>query len=1198
MPSRFTFELWTQRFLLGLTLILWVARCPAASDPFAEGIRPTPWQSPADEQKAFQLPPGFEIQLVAAEPEIHKPLNLAFDVLGRLWVTTSIEYPIAAPTNQPGRDRIMIFEDFGPDGKARKVTEFANGLNIPIGIYPFQSPRPNGPPTWKAVVWSIPNIYLFEDTDGDGRADKREVLYANFDYTRDTHGNQASFRRGFDGWLYCTHGYNNDSHVRGTDGQEVHMNSGNTYRLRLDGSHIDHYTHGQVNPFGMAFDAFGDLFASDCHSEPMYQILAGGYYPSFGKPHDGLGFVPKMMENKRGSTAIDGLSLYSDTLWPEEFRGNVFIGDVMTSRVYRDRLVERGSSRIAQARPDLVSTSDPWFRPVDTQLGPDGAIYIADFYNRIIGHYEVPLGHPGRDRTSGRIWRVRYRGEPDRPMALKPGLDGLLEELRSPNLTRRLLAMNQIVDVFATPEHRAQIDQAGATFQANGEALSHWLWMEHRLGWLSKSALRQSSRHSDRLVRTHVQRILTDSTSWDSEDHSMALSALKDSDALVRRCALEGLAKHPALENVRVLLDFIPRIPAADTHLLYVARKSLRDHLNSDAILEATTRQHHLTAHTELLADLCLSVPTSSAARFLLSQWNPERLGSLDAPRPLEWIRHIARYGGTPQLEALEQILRNWSQKSVTPRQDGFSRSGRSLTVFKSFDEGLQESGRSLPESLRQWGASMVTDFLQGKAPDMGWSPLPFDRELTSCPWGLESRMGEDGHSHRLISSRPYGEELTGVIQSKPFVFPENLEFWFCGQDGYLNAPAPDLMQLQLRSVSSGRVLAQMKVPRSDLAKRVQWRIPEAVGQSVYLEAVDGNDNADFAWMAFGEFHPNLEALNPPSQDPRQTILWTTTAAETAVRVGLKSVAPQLEALCLPTPAGTLPMSDPEAIGTLTHAWLTLDSATAAQKILTALQKGIGPTYYRERLAQTLISLNDPTTLGAVVQSMKSFPQLTQERLSYPLATLPLGAEALLTGMENGVVSPRVLQRVGVVNRLRASHPKDWETRVAALKKKFPAEDDARDRLIATLKSACITGSGDAMHGKQVFSKYCTPCHRIGDQGALIGPQLDGIGQRGLDRLCEDILDPNRSVDRAFRVTLLTLKSQDVVSGLLRRDEGELLVVADSTGKEVRVPKSDVQSQRESDTSLMPDNFGEVMTQTDFVDLTKFLLSTAFKSKP
>src|SRR5207253_74932 len=183
---------------------------------------------------------------------------------------------------------------------------FADGLNIPMGIYP-----------WKGgcVAYSIPNIWHFEDADGDGICDKRTVLYGPFDTSRDTHGMVNSFRRGWDGWVYACHGFNNDSRVKGRDGHEIHMQSGNVLRFQLDGSRIT-------------------------RNKPEYH----------------------------------------------------------------------GSTIKAIAQPDFLSTTDPWFRPVDLQIGPDGAMYIADFYNRIIGHYEVPLPHPGRDRTSGRIWRVIYKG--------------------------------------------------------------------------------------------------------------------------------------------------------------------------------------------------------------------------------------------------------------------------------------------------------------------------------------------------------------------------------------------------------------------------------------------------------------------------------------------------------------------------------------------------------------------------------------------------------------------------------------------------------------------------------------------------------------------------------------------------------------------------------------------------------------------
>ncbi len=644
-----------------------------AADPFAEGVRPTPWQKPEAEQKSFRLPPGFEIQLVAAEPDINKPLNLAIDAKGRLWVTTSIEYPYAAPTNKPGRDRLMIFEDFGPDGRARKVTEFAGGLNIPIGIYPYFSRNADGRSTWKAVVWSIPHIWLFEDSDGDGKADKREVLYASFDYTRDTHGNQASFRRGFDGWLYATHGYNNDSHVKGRDGHQVDLNSGNSYRIRLDGSRIEQHTHGQVNPFGLAFDEFGNLFASDCHSEPIYQLLAGGYYPSFGKPHDGLGFAPKMMEKPRGSTAIDAISIYADDLWPAEFHGNILIGDVMASRVYRDRLTEEGSTRTARPMPDFVTTDDPWFRPVDTTLGPDGALYIADFYNKIIGHYEVPLAHPGRDRTSGRIWRVVYRDKPLRALALPDDLNGLVTELASPNLSRHMLAMNSIADRFG--REAAREVAAVAKKPANPQQHVGALWLLHRLEESQPVDLVQAARSKDRLVRIHAQRIAKsifhqvslghlDRGETDiphiSAAHEIATLGLSDSDPLVQRCAAEAIALHrvDSSRSVRPLLDLRARVATNDTHLLYVVRKAIRDQLRIESVFNKVLAEPLSDQDTRTLTDVSLGVTNAAAATFLLRRL-PELSKAKDpTPSVPDILKHAARYAPESELDQLASFAR------------------------------------------------------------------------------------------------------------------------------------------------------------------------------------------------------------------------------------------------------------------------------------------------------------------------------------------------------------------------------------------------------------------------------------------------------------------------------------------------------------------------------------------------------------
>src|SRR5882672_9027982 len=1178
----------------------------AATDPFAEGVRPTAWQKPEDEQKSFHLPPGFEIQLVATEPDINKPLNLAFDAKGRLWVTTSTEYPYAAPTNKPGRDRLMIFEDFGPDGRARKVTEFARGLNIPIGIYPYFSKNVDGRSTWKAGVWSIPNIWLFEDTDGDGKADKREVLYASFDYTRDTHGNQASFRRGFDGWLYCTHGYNNDSHVKGRDGHQVDLNSGNTYRIRLDGSRIEHHTHGQVNPFGLVFDPFGNLFSSDCHSEPIYQLLAGAYYPSFGKPHDGLGFAPKMMEKPRGSTALDAISIYTDDLWPAEFHGNIFIGDVMTSRIYRDRVTEEGSTHIARPMPDFVSTDDPWFRPVDTCLGPDGALYIADFYNRIIGHYEVPLAHPGRDRTSGRIWRVVYKDKPLRPVALPDDLTGLVKELASPSLPRRMLAMNSIADRFGKDALKEV--EAAATGPANPQQQVHALWLLHRLEASKPDALVGTSRSEDRLVRVHAQRIAGDIFRQDSLGHpgsdvetdndhiasSMQITheGLKDRDALVRRCAAEAGAYHQVQGGdyfARLLLDLIPRVPTNDTHLLYIARKSLRDQLRITGVFDKILTEKLSNQDVVTLADVSLGVTNAAAATFLLRQLPELSKAKNPSPSVADVLKHAARYAPESELGQLASFANARIPAAYGLEQ--YQEIERQFSLFKSVDEGLQQRGRERPEAIRAWGTNLVWKFFGALDGYHSWNALPYEPNPTDVPWDVETRTGTDGKKRLLTSSLPHGEDLTGVLRSPEFPLPAKLSFWLCGHDGFPDKPAGNQNLIRLRLQDSGQILATVPAPRNDVARRITWEFPEHTGKRAFVEAVDGDEGRAYAWIAFGDFEPQLSQLRPSEFSPRKMRDWFTAATEAAVRLQMKESAPVFARFVSPQRNMRLADSDTEAFASLARAWVALEPAKALPVLSSALTTNYGPVAYREAVSGVLAGQNTPAAQAAVLVAAKSLPLKTQEKIAITLAAAKFSAETLLTGLESGTISPRVLYRNSVSTRLKNSKPTDWEARLKKLTAKLPPPDDARNKLIADRRTGYSTAPGQPGAGKLIFAKNCAACHKIGNEGAVIGPQLDGIGQRGLERLCEDILDPNRNVDGAFRSTMFTLKDGDIVSGLFRREEGETIVLAESTGKEITVAKKNIAERRESEVSLMPENFGEILSAEDFNHLMAYLLS-------
>ena len=1160
-----------------------------AANPFAENVRSTDPLTPAEQLESFQVPPGFEVQLVAAEPDIHKPLNMAFDAVGRLWVTTSREYPYPAPLDEPGRDRVMIFEDFGPDGRARKVTQFAGGLNIPIGVYPFRSANPGGGETWKAVVWSIPHIWLFEDVDGDGRSDKKEKLYGPFDHTRDTHGNQSSFRRGFDGWLYATHGFNNHSKVSGRDGHEVEMQSGNSYRIQLDGSRIEHHTWGQVNPYGMAWDHRGNLYSSDCHSSPVYQLLAGGYYPSFGKPHDGLGFAPVLMQHTHGSTAIDGFLYYTDDLWPEEYRDNIFVGNVMTSRVNRDRLVFHGSSPKALELDDFVRSDDPWFRPVDNRLGPDGAFYIADFYNRIIGHYEVPLDHPGRDRERGRIWRVVYTKRPLRPVALAEGREGLVGEMASPNLGRRLTAMNELDDRFG-PQAATDV-RGGFESSKNSYQKVHAMWLLDRWDALTDDELAAAARDGEALVRIHAMRIIAErgrrsailgvndprQNGFTGKLAEVAREGLSDGDALVRRCAAEALGTVPHAENLPPLLGLLEDVPREDTHLRYVVRKSLRDQLLEASVFAKVLARKWKEEEVLALADVVVAVPAEAAGVFLV-----RHRGAL-ASRP-ELLRaaltHAARYAPPMVLDSLAESLR---------ADAGFDVDFE-LSLFEAVEQGLAQRGRKLSPVMEDWGRQLAARVL-ARTDATAWfnTPHPEHGDKRN-PWAFQERPQEDGGEAKVLSSFPLGEALTGVLRSPEFTLPAQLSFYLCGHDGMPGGPPRGDSYIQLVA-DNGEVLKKTGPPRQDIARKIVWDLRSQAGRKGHLEVVDGDAGNAFAWLAFGRIDPPVIAL--PDRAPAEGSRDLVAALALVGRLGLPEDAvlgrgkedwlALLKDLALATRENEVRVAAVQAVSPL------LTEAQRREWFVPVLEDGSAPLPIREATGLAMAAAQPADVLAA----MKIAPSQLNVKWAQALAGSVGGAEALLQAVSEGQVSARLLQERAVRDRLLAAPIEDAEARVANLTKNLAPLDEALGRMMERKLRSFEAAAANGSHGREVFAQSCAVCHQVAGEGGLVGPQLDGIGNRGIDRLVEDILDPNRNVDHAFRSTTYVLRDGDIVSGLFRREEGELVVLADATGKEISIPKDQIESRHESDTSLMPENFGDIMSESDFNDMLAFLIETA-----
>ena len=226
-----------------------------------------------------------------------------------------------------------------------------------------------------------------------------------------------------------------------------------------------------------------------------------------------------------------------------------------------------------------------------------------------------------------------------------------------------------------------------------------------------------------------------------------------------------------------------------------------------------------------------------------------------------------------------------------------------------------------------------------------------------------------------------------------------------------------------------------------------------------------------------------------------------------------------------------------------------------------------------------------------IADAMPNASSKLQQSFATALSANRCGTLVLLGAIERGQASLNVLRDKATVDRLLASGEDEEDARVRDLVKKLPPASAEADKLIAARRAAFDPAKANAARGADVFTRNCAACHALEGKGGNIGPQLEGIGGRGADRLCEDILDPSRNVDRAFRLTLVTKKDGSVLSGLLRREDGAQLVLADLAGQEIRIAKNEVDARKETETSLMPPTFGEAIPPAEFNDLLAYLLA-------
>ncbi|HXD85730.1 MAG TPA: PVC-type heme-binding CxxCH protein, partial [Urbifossiella sp.] len=383
---------------------------------------------PEEAAKAMTVPDGFSVSLFAGEPDIHQPVAMCQDDRGRLWVVEAYVYPRRNPFPGPllpeaerkNGDKIVIFEDSDGDGKFDKRTVFLEGLNMVSGIE-----------LGFGGVWigAAPYLCFIPDKDRDNKPDgPPEILLDGWGY-QDTHETLNSFTWGPDGWLYGCHGVFTHSRVGkpgSPDKDRIPLNAG-VWRYHPTKHIFEVFAHGTSNPWGLDYNAEGEFFIEACVIPHMWHIIQGGRYQRQGGTHfnpytfDDIKTIAKhrhylganphggngKSDSAGGGHAHCGLMCYQGGAWPKEYWGKLFMGNLHGHRLNVDEIKPKGSGYEADRNPDFLLSNDRWFMPISIQCGPDGNVYMSDWYDKQICHLPQPEKW---DRTNGRIYKISYKG--------------------------------------------------------------------------------------------------------------------------------------------------------------------------------------------------------------------------------------------------------------------------------------------------------------------------------------------------------------------------------------------------------------------------------------------------------------------------------------------------------------------------------------------------------------------------------------------------------------------------------------------------------------------------------------------------------------------------------------------------------------------------------------------------------------------
>jgi len=556
--------------------------------------------TPDDSMKAFQVADDLEIKLLASEPEVRQPLDLTWDHRGRLWVVQYLQYPFPAglkvikydqylravfdkvppppPNHFKGADKVSVLEDTDGDGEYDKIKDVLTGLNIVSSVL-----------VGRGGIWVLnpPYLLFYPDANGDDVPDSDPVVHLSGFGLEDTHSVANNLEWGPDGWIYGVNGSTTTGTINSAVTKNVHFKGQMVWRYHPESKVFEIYAEGGGNTFSLEIDSAGRFFSgtNNGNTRGMHYVQGGYAIKGWGK-HGPLtnpyafGYYEHMLHKGFPERFSQTFAIYEGGAFPAHYNGMVISADSLHNRVLASHLLRDTSTYRTEDIPPIVQTKDQWFRPVDLEVGPDGGVYMADWYDTRLTHVDP---RDNWHKESGRLYRLQAKGsKPIAPFDLaKASNDQLITLLSHPNKWQRreaLLILGERGDTSIAPRLHALAED-----EKNPRALDA-LWALNLLGQFDEPTALKGLAHQDANVRRWSLRLLGDRRKVSSSMAERLASLARTEPDIDVRSQLASSSKRldasAGLPIVRALLERSE--DQADKHIPLLLWWSIESKAESD----------------------------------------------------------------------------------------------------------------------------------------------------------------------------------------------------------------------------------------------------------------------------------------------------------------------------------------------------------------------------------------------------------------------------------------------------------------------------------------------------------------------------------------------------------------------------------------------------------------------------------------